>query len=294
MTDASGLGAVRTACNRLLGAAPMRAVPLARSEHSAVFRVWLPNVERPVIVKVYQGTAAWKADKEQRVIEGLAASGHRAFTTPAVLAAGLLPDGVRALCLQDGGTSLQDALDQFRYPRTKALSVLNKLLASVHLQPDLQVPRLRSLAEQVRHLQERLPLSVHDATAQVLDDVLTAGARAEQVWCHGDLHFANILLPEGQPDAPPCLIDFEETTYAPAAYDLAQSAVTTETLDPAGLALLTRGHEVDPRLLDGLIVFHCLRGRFYAHRDTARWHTRLEAALTRAHHRTHALRPRGF
>jgi aminoglycoside phosphotransferase (APT) family kinase protein len=118
----------------------------------------------------------------------------------------------------------------------------------------------------------------------VIEAVAQAATGRRSVWCHGDLHFDNVI-PWGDGQVSEYLVDFEGTTWAVPEYDLAQTLVTCDALDARDLRTLTDayGRPVHLPLLQAHIVFQALRGWTYAAhregRDRTTWAARLDRAL---------------
>ncbi|GAA0974622.1 hypothetical protein GCM10009555_031140 [Acrocarpospora macrocephala] len=290
MIALAGRFIVDAACRALLGAPAVRANQLSATPSTAVYRVILTNrqIHDSVIIKVYAGRAQWKASKEHLILAER--SGCPAFGVPDVVASGPIPrHDLTALVLTDiGPHTLHQTISDGVRSRRDALRLLGQLLNAFHHDPGRRADRTRTqivtqLALDVRKLRDRLPEEVLWRVRPSLDRLCRPAAQQNVVSCHGDLHFGNVVLRTA--NALPHLIDFEQATDAPAEYDLAQTAVTTDALAPDDLASLMTGYlgPTSRGLLTDLIVFHTLRGWWWAarqeDRDVALWQDRLIQVL---------------
>ncbi|MFC4060224.1 phosphotransferase family protein [Planomonospora corallina] len=285
MTGGPGWQAAVAACQALLGAGFAETTRLSSAPAVAVYRVRLLDRPHPVVVKLYAGRARRKALLEQRAFTALA-TGCGAFTVPRLHAAGPVPGfDVTALVLDDAGpSSLHDLLQSGARARGAALHQLGWLLAAFHQQPHPppQTPRV-DVAGQVAVLQRRLPAPVRGAARAVLARAADHASARPLVWCHGDLHPGNVLLPAHHDR--PHLIDFEQTVVAAAEYDLAQTIVTVDAFDPGEQDLLAGGYGpgLSPDLVAALVAFHTVRGWWWAAlregRDASLWENRLRVVL---------------
>lgn len=272
------------ACRTLLGTRGTTFATLARTPRSAVFRTVIIGRPGPVIVKLYAGSSAWRAVKERAAITATAAT--EAFVAPRVLGAGMLPRRqVGALILEDlGARTLQDAVVEGCCTRAEAVVRLGQLLAAFHRLPAPGSAGTASSAFAARalRLRGRLPPRLLSVAEPVLQRAVFLAERVPEVWCHGDLHLHNVLPPSSPPHGPPGVVDFEESDIAFADWDLAQTAVTTDSLTRTDLTRLLHGYGRPPgTLLPHLIVFQALRGWHYAQRDERdreMWRSRLETA----------------
>ena len=278
------------ACRTLLGEQITQARILSDTPGSSVVRTHLVG-GGSVIVRLHAGALRRRAREQQGAMAAVAA--YTRVRTPRVLACGALPGGaVSALITTDlGPVDLGRAVREGMCTRDQALEILGGLLALLHQLPLLCGPRPRAgrgARIDAPALIERCPAPLADTVAPVLDRAATkALAAARPVWCHGDLHPANVLLPQAAPGdlGPAYVIDFEQMLCAAREYDLAQCLVTSDALAPRERALVTAGYSapVDEKLLDELIVFHAVRGLVYAGhvegRDTSLWSARADYAL---------------
>jgi hypothetical protein len=283
VADASTVDA---ACRGLLGVRPVDSYALASAPKSAVHRATLPH-HRTVIVKLWGGSARWKADKERLALTALSGG---AFRGPPVLGCGHLPGrDVAALILDDvGPRTLGQAARTGAFTRADVLGFLGRLLNAFHTQPPPGPGLLigaADLARQVDDLRRHLPQPLVDAAREPLDQAAALTPGRPAVWCHGDLHAENVLLRTTPGDTTPYVIDFEQCVFAPAEYDIAQTLVTTDALTPEERAQVAAayGGRLSQPLVSHLVAFHALRGWRWAalheNRDAALWQARLQLAL---------------
>ncbi|MEU8269875.1 aminoglycoside phosphotransferase family protein [Sphaerisporangium sp. NPDC049002] len=290
MIEPVGTSAVDIACRALLGTQAVQAHQLSASASTAVYRVILTErqIHDSMIVKVYAGRTQWKAGKEHLILAER--SGCSAFGIPDVVASGPIPGhDLTALVLTDlGSNTLHQTISDGTYSRRDALGLLGQILNAFHHDPGHSADRTRSpvvshLVLDARRLRDRLPEEVNWRVQTSLDRLARPAAQRKAVSCHGDLHFGNVVLRAAY--ALPYLIDFEQATDAPAEYDLAQTAVTTDALTSGDLTSLMTSYlgPTSYGLLTDLIVFHTLRGWWWAARqegrDVALWQTRLAQVL---------------
>ncbi|MFI6496650.1 aminoglycoside phosphotransferase family protein [Nonomuraea typhae] len=242
-----------------------------------------------MIVKLYAGPAQRRAVREGVALTALTEYASVPFHVPELVAFGPLPlSDVLAVVLGDlGDLTLRRAMETGSPSRGAALGTLGRLLAAFHRVPYPHRPSARPrLSGQVSALQRQLPESLRKATRTVLDQVILTGDDLPPVWCHGDLHLDNVLLTPNGETQDVSLIDFEQITFAPAEYDLAQTIVTADALDPAqrDLVLAGYGSAASADVLTGLITFQVLRGWHWAavheKRDIDLWRSRLHRVLT--------------
>lgn len=287
--------AVDRACTELVGSAPAETVRVRNGPKTAVYRVRLVDGCR-VVVKLFAADGSHGAVDEARLLAAVAAAGR--VRVPAVIGYGPVPGlAVSALVTADAGMStLGDAVRAGKMPGPAALLRLALLMAAFHTvtaPPD--VPLAPGIGQQVSALAAHCPKQVFVRLAPALE-VIAAGARLERlVWCHGDLHLENMVCggdrrlivgEHGRPRLPDCLVDFEATTVEVPEYDLAQTLVTCDALEPSDRVFVAAayGRPVDPRLLDAYVAFQAVRGWTYAAhregRDRDAWAARLHLALS--------------
>ncbi|RPF44745.1 phosphotransferase family enzyme [Streptomyces sp. Ag109_G2-6] len=287
--------AVDRACTELVGSAPAETVRVRNGPKTAVYRVRLVDGCR-VVVKLFAADGSHGAVDEARLLAAVAAAGR--VRVPAVIGYGPVPGlAVSALVTADAGMStLGDAVRAGKMPRPAALLRLALLMAAFHtVKAPPDVPLAPGIGQQVSALAAHCPKQVFVRLAPALE-VIAAGARLERlVWCHGDLHLENMVCggdrrlivgEHGRPRLPDCLVDFEATTVEVPEYDLAQTLVTCDALEPSDRVFVAAayGRPVDPRLLDAYVAFQAVRGWTYAAhregRDRDAWAARLHLALS--------------
>jgi aminoglycoside phosphotransferase (APT) family kinase protein len=282
--------AAAVACRVLLGRDAVDVRELSCSSASAVCRVELVG-GGCAIVKLHFGAARRRAREQQRAMAAVAA--YSAVPTARVLACGAVPvAGAAALITSDlGRVDLGCAVRDGICSRDQALELMGRLLARLHRMPLEAGPRPpsgRGPRIDAPALIARCPAALADAVGPVLARAAAAAREtARPVWCHGDLHPANVLLPQaaGGRLGPAHVIDFEQMLCAAPEYDLAQCLVTSDALTPGERARVEAayGGALCPPLIDELIVFHAARGLVYAARDEGRdaplWQARVHHAL---------------
>lgn len=277
-----------TACRRLLGAQVIAVEPIAAATSLRVHRVALQDGRR-VILKLYFARAG-SAEAERRALTCLAA--HTDVLTPTILASGAVQDGrVEALVLDDlGPSNLGERVAAGYCSRHDALTAVGSLLARIHSLPLDCGPgnpsrlRPRVLAET---LLSHCPSGLGVIAAEVVSRAKEAITQPrQQIWCHGDLHPANIIPVGQQFDAAALhVVDLEQAACSVPEYDVAQSLVTSDALDAAGQSALLSGYSLplDYELITLMIRFHALRGWAYAatteRRDVDLWAQRLTLAF---------------
>lgn len=286
--------AVEGACTELAGSAPAETAHVRSAPNTAVHRVLLAD-GRPVVVKLFAADASHGAADEARLLAAVAESGR--VRVPTVIGHGPVPGlNVSALITADAGTkTLGDAMRAGQIPRPAALLRIALLMAAFHSMPTsagaLPAP---DIGQQVTALSTHCPKQVFTRLAPALE-VITAGARRERlVWCHGDLHLENVICggdrqpiatSDGEPHLPEYVVDFEATTVEVPEYDLAQTLVTCDALEPSDRVFMAAayGRPIDPRLLDAYVAFQAVRGWTYAAqregRDRDMWSARLHQAV---------------
>ncbi|MFJ6047649.1 phosphotransferase [Streptomyces sp. NPDC092307] len=287
--------AVERACAELAGAASAETVRVRTGPKTAVYRVRLAD-GRPVVVKLFAADTSHRAADEARLLAAVTEA--RRVWVPAVIGHGPVPGlTVSALITADAGTkTLRDAVRAGQMPRPAALLRLALLMAAFHTMETPAWGRLApGIGQQVSALASHCPRQVFNRLAPALE-VIAGGARRERmVWCHGDLHLENVILGGdrhlipggiGEPHLPEYVVDFEAATVEVPEYDLAQTLVTCDALEPADRVFMAAayGRPVDTRLLDAYLAFQAVRGWTYAAhregRDRDAWAARLHLALT--------------
>ncbi|MFD9728804.1 phosphotransferase [Streptomyces sp. NPDC059072] len=282
------------ACAELAGSAPAETVQVSRGPKTAVYRVRLAD-GRPVVVKLFAADTTHRAADEARLLAAVTAAGR--VRVPVVIGHAVLGLTVSALVTADAGTStLGDAVRAGQIPRPAALLRLALLMAAFHsAKAPPGIPLAPGIGQQVSALAAHCPKQIFVRLAPALE-VIAAGASLERlVWCHGDLHLENVIHTgarrlatgeRGQPCLPDYLVDFEAATVEVPEYDLAQTLVTCDALEPPDRVFMAAayGRPVDTRLLDAYVAFQAVRGWTYAAhregRDRDAWAARLHLALS--------------
>ncbi|RPK36344.1 Phosphotransferase enzyme family protein [Streptomyces sp. ADI91-18] len=286
--------AVERACTELAGSAPAETVRVRSGPKTAVYRVRLAD-GRPVVVKLFEADGSHVAADEARLLAAVTDAGR--VRVPTVIGYGPVPGlTVSALVTTDAGTStLGDAVRAGQMPRPAALLRLALLMAAFHsVKAPAGVPLAPGIGQQVSALAAHCPKQVFVRLVPALE-VIAAGACLERlVWCHGDLHLENVICggdrrltvgEHGWSRLPDYLVDFEAATVEVPEYDLAQTLVTCDALEPSDRLFVAAayGRPVDTRLLDAYVAFQAVRGWTYAAhregRDRDAWAARLHLAL---------------
>ncbi|WP_163010643.1 aminoglycoside phosphotransferase family protein [Streptomyces dangxiongensis] len=294
MTSGTAL-AVERACTELAGAAPAETVRIRSGSKTAVYRIRLVD-GRPVVVKLFAADGSHGAADEARLLAAVTAAGR--VRVPAVIGHGPIPGlNFSALVTADAGTStLGDAVRAGQLPRPAALLRLALLMAAFHsTKAPTGLPLAPGIGQQVSALAAHCPKQVFVRLTPALE-VIAAGACVERlVWCHGDLHLENVICggdrrltagEHGRLRLPDYLVDFEAATVEVPEYDLAQTLVTCDALEPSDRVFVAAayGRPVDARLLDAYVAFQAVRGWTYAAhqegRDRDAWAARMHLALS--------------
>lgn len=283
--------AVRRACTTLTGASPLQVRRTSTGAGTAVYRALLAD-RRRVVVKLFPANCVHGAEEEAQVLTAIATSGRVAV--PVVIGCGPVPGlNVTVLITADIGTStMGQEVREGRMPRQAAMVRLALLLAAFHSVPPPSTARLAlGIREQVRALSRHCPHDVFAQLTPALEVIAQSDAAKRTVWCHGDLHFDNVIRSycrsahAGSHNLPNYVVDFEASTACAPEYDLAQTLVTCDALTPADRLFLVAayGGRIDTRLLDAFVVFQAVRGWTYAaHREGRHHHTwaaRLQQSL---------------
>lgn len=290
MTGTNRVRAVEAACAALVRARPARVQRISAGTDTAVYRVWLDE-GRHTIVKLFAAGRRHGAAEEARLLRAIAADGR--IAVPDVLASGPVPGlGTTAVITTDAGSrTLGDAVREEQMPRSAALVRLALLMTAFHgIVPPPGIRLAPGLSHQVSALARDCPPAVFARLAPALEVIAQDVPEAGMVWCHGDLHLDNAVLPaasatSGGSRLPEHLVDFEAATWCVPEYDLAQTLVTCSALGPADRLFLAAayGRPVNTRLLTALTAFQAVRGWTYAAhregRDRELWAVRMRQAL---------------
>ncbi|MGQ4388789.1 phosphotransferase [Streptomyces sp. SAS_270] len=262
---------VSRACATLLGTPARTAERLKTGSRTAVYRARLRD-GRSVIVKLYAPTARRNALTEATAIRAAAA----AVPVPEMLGSGTASDeDATALILSDlGSCTLGTAVRAGRIPRSQALQDLGGLLGRLHRAPVMRsVPR-RPFIDAVSALTGRCPSELLDRIAPAL--ALIADT-APTVWCHGDLHFDNVVLSGSQDTRH--LVDFTDAGPGRRESDVAHALVMTAAHTPCDREALTSRYSLalDNARLSAWVVLITVRCWAYAApgEDQALWSRRL-------------------
>ncbi|WP_285524655.1 phosphotransferase [Streptomyces lavendulae] len=282
------------ACVELAGSASAKTDRIRTGPKTAVYRVRLAD-GRPVVVKLFAADTSHRAADEAYLLATVTEAGR--VRVPAVIGHGPVPGlTVSALITADAGTkTLSDAVRAGQMPRPAALLRLALLMAAFHtIEAPAGVRLAPGIGQQVSALASHCPRQVFVRLAPALE-VIAGGARRDRlVWCHGDLHLENVIRggdrrliagARGEPHLPEYVVDFEAATVEVPEYDLAQTLVTCDALEPSDRVFMAAayGRPVDTRLLDAYVAFQAVRGWTYAAhregRDRDAWAARLHVAL---------------
>jgi Ser/Thr protein kinase RdoA (MazF antagonist) len=270
---------VSRACATLLGMPARTAERLKAGSRTAVYRVGLHD-GRSVLVKLYAHTARRNAITEATAIRAAAC----AVPVPKVLACGTTSsEGATALVMSDLGTrTLGTAVQSGRIPRAQALKDLGGLLARLHRAPIAPSAPRRPFFDSVSSLARRCLPDLLSEIAPALTVIADTPDTAPTVWCHGDLHFDNIVLTG--PRNTRHLIDFTDAAPGQRESDVAHALVMTNAYTPWDRRALTDAYPLalnDARL-SAWVVVHTVSCLVHATpgSDQALWSSRL-ADLTR-------------
>ncbi|MCX4734960.1 aminoglycoside phosphotransferase family protein [Streptomyces sp. NBC_01363] len=182
---------VSRACVKLLGTPARTGKPLKIGSRTAVYRAVLHD-GRSVIVKLYAHTARRNAFTEATAIRAAEA----AVPVPKVLGCGTTSgEGATALVMTDLGTiTLGDAVRSDYVPHAQALRDLGGLLARLHRASIASSMPRHPLFEPVSSLSRRCPPDLLSEIAPALAVIADTPDSAPTAWCHGDLHFDNVVL----------------------------------------------------------------------------------------------------
>ncbi|MCZ4117918.1 phosphotransferase family protein [Streptomyces sp. H39-S7] len=270
---------VSRACAMFLGTTARTAEQLALGSRTAVYRTGLHD-GRSVIVKLYAHTARRNAVTEAAAIRAAAAT----VPVPEVLGCGTTSsEGGTALITSDlGGCTLGSAVRASTITRSQALRDLGGLLARLHQAPIAHPAPSRPFHDAVSSLSRRCPSDLLNVIGPTLALIADAPESTPLVWCHGDVHFDNVVL-AGPQDARH-LVDFTDAAPGHRESDVAHALVMATTHAPQDRLALTGAYSLvlDDALLSAWAVFQTVRCWAYAvhHEDRALWSSRL-ASLTR-------------
>ncbi|MFJ2212941.1 aminoglycoside phosphotransferase family protein [Streptomyces sp. NPDC101062] len=265
---------VSYACARLLGMPARTAERLKTGSRTAVYRAVLDD-GRSVVVKLYAHTARRNALTEATAIRAAGAT----VPVPKVLGHGTASgEGATALIMSDlGTTTLGAAVRSGRIPHAQALGDLGDLLARLHRGPAApSVPR-RPFFDSVSSLARHCTPDLLSEIAPALAVIAETPDSAPTVWCHGDLHFDNVVL--SGPWHTHHLVDFTDAAPGRRESDVAQALVMTAAHTPWDRRALTDAYPLglnDARLSAWAVV-HTVRCLVHATSasDQALWSSRL-------------------
>ncbi|MBT2677271.1 phosphotransferase [Streptomyces sp. ISL-14] len=283
---------VSRACTTLLGTPARNAERLTASSRSAVFRVGLRD-GRSVIVKLYDHTARRNALTEASAIR----AARVAVPVPQVLGSDTISSsGATALITSDlGKLTLGAAVLSGHVPRGQALKDLGGLLARLHrAQVKQAVPR-RPFFDSVSSLARRCPPELLNRIAPALAVVADSPDRAPTVWCHGDVHFDNVVL--SGPQGTRHLVDFTDAAPGQRETDVAHALVMTAAHTPWDRRALIDAYPLalDDSRLSAWMIIHTVRCWVHASPGTSRsvWSGRLDDLTRQTPHLFRALRSEG-
>ncbi|MEU0740724.1 aminoglycoside phosphotransferase family protein [Streptomyces sp. NPDC006134] len=265
---------VSRACSTLLGTPAQTAERLSAGSRTAVFRVGLRD-GRGVIVKLYDRTARRNALTEAAAIR----AARVAVPVPHVLACGTISDqGATALITSDLGTlTLGAAIRSGDIPHAQALKDLGGLLARLHQAPVEQAVPRRPFFDSVSSLARRCPPDLLHRIGPALAVITSAPDRAPSVWCHGDIHFDNVVV--SGPRGTCYLVDFTDAAPGRREADVAHALVMTAAHTPwdRGTLLDAYTAPLDESRLSAWLVLHTARCWVHATSGTSRrlWSDRL-------------------
>lgn len=262
------------ACTMFLGTPARTAERLALSSRTAVYRTGL-NDGRSVIVKLYAHTARRNAITEAAAIRAAAV----AVPVPKVLGHGTTSsEGATALITSDlGRRTLGSAVRTGSITHIQALRDLGALLARLHRAPMAHPVPPRPFHDAVSALARHCPSNLLNAIGPALALVSDSPESTSPVWCHGDLHFDNVVL-TGTQDARH-LIDFTDAAPGCRESDVAHALVMTAAHAPQDRLAVTGAYSfsLDDARLSAWVVFQTVRCWAYAtdHENHALWSKRL-------------------
>ena len=265
---------VARACSTLLGTPTRTAERLSAGSRTAVFRSSLRD-GRSVIVKLYDHTARRNALTEAAAIRAAGA----AVPVPQVLGSGTISsEGATALVTSDlGGNTLGAAVRSGHIPHTQALKDLGGLLARLHGTPVEQAVPRRPFFDSVSSFARRCPPELLNQIGPALAVIADTPERAPTVWCHGDIHFDNIVL--SGPHGTRYLVDFTDAAPGRREADVAHALVMTAAHTPWDRSTLLDAYAapLNEIRLSAWLVVHTARCWVHASPGTSRrlWSDRL-------------------
>ncbi|OIK00196.1 phosphotransferase family protein [Streptomyces monashensis] len=218
---------VARACSTLLGTPAWSAERLSAGSRTAVFRAGLRD-GRSVIVKLYDHTARSNALTEAAAIRAAGV----AVPVPQVLGSSTISsEGATALITSDlGAHTLGAAIRSGHIPHAQALKDLGGLLARLHRAPVEQAVPRRPFFDSVSSLARRCPPELMNRIGPALAVVADTPERVPSVWCHGDIHFDNVVL--SGPRGTRYLVDFTDAAPGRREADVAHALVMTAAHTP--------------------------------------------------------------
>ncbi|MGW8700027.1 phosphotransferase family protein [Streptomyces eurythermus] len=266
---------VSHACGVLLGAPARTAERLSSGSRTAVFRAGLRD-GRSVIVKLYDHTARRNALTEATAIR---AAGF-VVPVPQVLGSGVISgEGATALITRDlGGQTLGAFVRSGHIPHAQALRDLGCLLGRLHGAPVEHVVPRRPFFDSVSSLVSRCPPELLSRIGPALAIIAGTPDRAPSVWCHGDIHFDNVVLSD--PRGRRYLVDFTDAAPGRREADVAHALVMTAAHTPWDRRTLIGAyrHPLDDSRLSAWVVLHTVRCWVHASPGSSRslWSGRLD------------------
>lgn len=265
---------VSRACSTLLGTPARTAERLSAGSRTAVFRAGLRDGRR-VIVKLYDHTARRNALTEAVAIRAAGVT----VPVPQVLGSGTISsEGATALITCDlGGHTLGVSVRSGRIPHAQALKDLGSLLARLHRAPVEQVVPRRPFFDSFSPLTRRCPPELMNQIGPALAVIADTAERAPSVWCHGDIHFDNVVL--SGPHGTRYLVDFTDAAPGLREADVAHALVMTAAHTPWDRRTLLDAYAapLDDTRLSAWVVVHTARCWVHATPGTSRhlWSDRL-------------------
>ncbi|UUU44327.1 aminoglycoside phosphotransferase family protein [Streptomyces sp. NBC_00162] len=260
----------------------MTAERLANGRRTAVYRAALAD-SRTVVVKLYASIARRNAVTEAAAIRAVAV----AVPTARILAAGRITGtDATALISEDlGRLTLGAAVRTGQVTADRALRNVGSLLGRLHRAPVAPRTPRRPFFEDVTTLRRR-DAETAGSIAPALEVISETPASVPLVWCHGDVHYDNIII--AGPEATRHLIDFTDATPGPREADVAQALVMAGAVSLRGRLAVTGAYPLalDDARLTAWCVFHTARCQATSPpgEERSRWTRRL-AELAHEHPR---------